>query len=214
MTEITTSKWRFFQKFGFLYLFVYTILYFFPFPFSAFSFLSKAVVLFNEYTWNKMVPWFGKTILGITKQIPMGPNGSGDTTGDYVKVLLFIIISLIVALLWTFLDRKRKNYKKLLVWGSLYMRYALIYFMIIYGMAKVIKLQFRSPNLLRLIEPLGDFSPMGLAWTYMGFSDTYTFFAGACEVLAALLLLFKRTRTLGALFCAGVMLNIFMMNFS
>lgn len=55
---------------------------------------------------------------------------------------------------------------------------------------------------------------MGLAWTFIGFSDTYTIFSGLCEVVAAGFLFYRKTRTLGALISFGVMLNVFLMNMS
>jgi hypothetical protein len=55
---------------------------------------------------------------------------------------------------------------------------------------------------------------MRLLWTFMGFSESYTMFAGASEALAGILLVFRRTRTLGALVAAGVMFNVFMLNMS
>jgi hypothetical protein len=86
--------------------------------------------------------------------------------------------------------------------------------MISYGLFKVIKLQFPFPFLSRLVQPYGESSPMGLAWTYMGYSDTYNYFTGFAELLAGVLLLFRRTTPLGALVCFAVMSNVFMMNMS
>ncbi len=53
---------------------------------------------------------------------------------------------------------------------------------------------------------------MGIAWTFMGASGPYTTFSGIAEVVAGILLIFRRTRTLGGLVGFGVMLNVFMMN--
>jgi 4-amino-4-deoxy-L-arabinose transferase-like glycosyltransferase len=39
-----------------------------------------------------------------------------------------------------------------------------------YGFAKVFPLQFAQPSAFRLGQQLGDMSPMGLLWTFMGFS--------------------------------------------
>jgi len=75
-------------------------------------------------------------------------------------------------------------------------------------------LQFREPNLERLFQTYGHSSPMRLMWTFMGASQTYTVFAGAAEVLAGILLIFRKTRTFGALMVVGVMFNVFMMNMS
>src|SRR4029078_1905598 len=54
----------------------------------------------------------------------------------------------------------------------------------------------------------------GFAWTFLGFSIPYEIFAGTAETLSATLLLFRRTRTLGALIGAGVLTNVFMLNMS
>ena len=63
-----------------------------------------------------------------------------------------------------------------------------------------------------MIKTLGEKSPMGLAWTFMGFSKTYSIFAGLAEVIAGLLLISRRTQTFGAIATIIVMLNVFMMN--
>jgi hypothetical protein len=55
---------------------------------------------------------------------------------------------------------------------------------------------------------------MRLLWTFMGYSKPYTFFAGAAQALAGMLLFFRHTTTLGALIAAVVMLNVVMVNFS
>ncbi|MGI8958395.1 MAG: hypothetical protein ACR2IV_01260 [Bryobacteraceae bacterium] len=54
---------------------------------------------------------------------------------------------------------------------------------------------------------------MRLLWTFMGASTAYTFFSGLAEATAGLLLLFRRTTTLGALAAGAVQLNIVMLNF-
>jgi hypothetical protein len=78
----------------------------------------------------------------------------------------------------------------------------------------VIKSQFPDPSLGRLLQPYGDSSPMGLLWTFMGASKSYTIFAGAIECLGGFLLFFPRLTTLGALVCMGAMGNVFMLNMS
>ena len=47
----------------------------------------------------------------------------------------------------------------------------------------------------------------------MGYSEGYTVFAGIGEVVGGLLLLFRRTVSVGALVVFGVMVNVMMMNF-
>ena len=55
---------------------------------------------------------------------------------------------------------------------------------------------------------------MGLLWTFMGASRAYTIFGGLGELTGGLLLLWRRTTTLGALVVIAVMTNVVMLNFS
>jgi hypothetical protein len=63
-----------------------------------------------------------------------------------------------------------------------------------------------------LATPLGDFLPMRFSWHFIGYSTPYQFFSGFVEVVAGVLLLFRRTSTLGAFVAASVFLNVMMMN--
>jgi hypothetical protein len=84
-----------------------------------------------------------------------------------------------------------------------------------YGMAKTFTTgnQFAPPDVSQLLKTYGDSSPMNLVWTMMGTSRAYTFFAGSGEVVGGLLLLWRRTTTVGALVTFGVMANVVMLNF-
>ena len=93
-----------------------------------------------------------------------------------------------------------------------YLRLVLAATMIPYGAAKIFPWQFPAPTLSKLIQRYGDSSPMGLLWTFMGASRSYSFFGGATELLAGMLLVVPRLATLGALVCIGVMSNVLMLN--
>jgi len=83
-----------------------------------------------------------------------------------------------------------------------------------YGFDKVIPNQFSPMEPARLTQYIGEASPGGFAWSFLGFSIAYEIFAGTAEVVSGFLLLFPRTRTLGALVGAGVLTNVFMLNMS
>lgn len=179
-----------------------------PIPFSS--------VVVKEYVrmWHALVPWVAIHwfhLGGPAVVYPPG-NGSGDTTLDYVQHFCYLVIAGAAAFIWSVLDRKRPNYRQLHAWMHIAVRYTLAFTMFGYGFAKVIPMQFRPPTFGRLIEPLGEFSPMGLLWTFIGYSTAYTIFSGTAEVLGGALLLFRRTATAGAMVSAAVLLNIFMMN--
>src|SRR5262249_15637843 len=86
--------------------------------------------------------------------------------------------------------------------------------MVGYGAFKLIASQFPAPTLDRLMQTYGESSPMGLLWTFMGASETYTMFVGSAEMIAGILLFPRKTSTLGALMSIGVLSNVVALNFS
>jgi hypothetical protein len=147
--------------------------------------------------------------------VDIRPNGSGDTTYNWVNLLCVFIIAIVITIVWSILDRRRpRNYDKGWIVFRAYLRFVLAVAMISYGMAKVIPSQFPAPTLDRLMQRFGDASPMGLLWTFMGASVAYNIFSGSAEMLGGLLLTTRRTALLGALVSAGAMANIVMLNFA
>lgn len=163
--------------------------------------------------WEIIVPWFGNYILGIDYNITNLHGGSGDKTYDYVLLLLIVIITVISASFWSLLDKSRLSYQKFLDWLVVLIRYYLIFQMLLYGMGKVFYLQMGPPSPERLEQPLGEFSPMGLVWTFVGYSKGFTMMTGWFEVLGGVLLMFKRTQTLGAMVVFVVMANVMAFNY-
>ena len=60
--------------------------------------------------------------------------------------------------------------KKYVYWFQVILRVFLFLAMTLYGLAKIFKGQFPDPSLEQLLQPVGEMSPMGLAWTFMGHS--------------------------------------------
>ena len=161
-----------------------------------------------------MCPWVGARWFHLSgRAITYTPTGSGDTTLDYIQNLLILLFAFAGALLWSILDRKRTDYPKLEPWLRLLVRYTLALTLFGYSFAKIFPLQFRAPGYSKLIEPYGDFSPMGALWYFMGASTAYIVFSGLAEVVPGLLLLFRRTTTLGALCAFAVLLNVAVLNY-
>jgi hypothetical protein len=92
-------------------------------------------------------------------------------------------------------------------------RYYLAFELLGYGFSKLFPRQFPPLAETQLVERVGDASPMGLLWTFMGYSQPYVIFAGAMELLPAVLLCFRRTALLGGLAATAVMANVVAMNF-
>lgn len=203
--NITT---RIFFRFGFIYF----LLYVFPFPLGRIPFTGIIQELYHQ-VWLVPVNWIGANVLSIPYEIIILPNGSGDTTYNYVLVFIFLLIAIVGTIIWTILDYKRAHYEKLWYWFVIVLRYYLGTVLLSYGVVKVIQVQFPSPSLETLLQPYGESTSMKLLWTFMGYSKTYNLFIGLAEIGAGLLLLFKRTRLLGALVCIAVMSNVVVLNF-
>jgi hypothetical protein len=162
---------------------------------------------------HKLIPWFAAHILHLAKPITVFTNGSGDTTYDYLNVMFIAVAALLGTSVWSIADRKSRNYDKILYWLCVVVRYYIICTMISYGLVKIIKLQFPSPSPYRLTEQFGDASPMGLAWTYLGYSTGFNYFTGLAELSCGILLLFRRTATFGSLLTLTVTGNIMAINY-
>lgn len=209
MQTVANQQWSSAKKFFFRFACIYIPIYVFS---DAFTFIAG----FNQIgqLLNSLGVWFGTEILGIQGPINTSFTGSGDRTIDYINLLVFNLLALFGSAVWSVLDRNRSHYENLVYWIRLLVRYYLFAVLFSYGIVKVIKTQFPFPDLWRFLQPFGDSSPMGLAWTFMGYSKPYTFFAGLMEIIPALLLLFRKTTSLGALISVGVMTNVVVMNFS
>lgn len=199
---------RFLLRFAFVYLALYTL----GFVLQALPLLGKLGEVY-ERAWSSFVPWIGKRLFHL--DVVVRETGSGDTTYDYLKVLCFFVLALVAGLAWTLLDRRgdRGKDSRLYEWLRVCVRFSLASTMILYGASKVFSAQFGPPGLHRLLEPFGEASPMGLLWTFMGYSRGYTLFAGLSEMAGGILLISRRTTLLGALVSTGVLLNVVLLNF-
>jgi hypothetical protein len=211
LNERPQQRWHPFTRTAFRFAFVYLVLYNLPFPLTALPYVDKAAEFYNSF-WNRIVPRLAQTALHTA--VSTVYNGSGDRAFDYLLVALLLLISLVIMVIWTLLDRKRLSYPTLYRWLNLYVRFALGATMISYGAFKVISSQFPQPTLDRLMQSYGDSSPMGLLWTFMGASEPYTMFVGFAEMISGILLFPRKTSTLGALMSVGVLSNVVALNFS
>ena len=208
-----TVEWRYLTRIAFRFVFSYLILYNISTFIDLFPFTDTIAEKYEQF-WQRLVPWIGSHVLHLARAITIFSNGSGDTTYDYVKIVPLFAIAVVATLCWSFMDRRRTNYRTLHQWFMLLIRIALGITMVSYGAVKVIKSQFPDPSLARLMQTYGDSSPMGLLWNFMGASKTYTLFAGGVEVMGGFLLFIPRLTTLGALVSMGALTNIFMLNMS
>jgi hypothetical protein len=213
VVDASDVAWSGTQRVAFRLICAYLVLYYLPFPLMLAPFLEPVQATYNTL-WHTVVPWVGQHLLHLATPITIFENGSGDTTYNYVQLLCLAGVALVATLIWSVVDRGRRQYVTAHRWLRVYLRYSLCPIMVVYGAMKIIPVQFGSLSLSTLLQPYGNASPMGLLWNFMGYSTPYTVFAGYAEMLAGLLLIPRRTTTVGAMLAMAVLSNVVMLNFS
>jgi hypothetical protein len=203
--------WPLWQRLLFRFFFVYFVLYISPWQWLE---IIPGVNYLTGY-YSNFIDWLvnaaNKNLFHVYKNlVPL--NGSGDTSWAFIQLRLFLLIAFVSMIVWSLLDRKRQQYNRLAYWFRIMLRYFIVINCFGYGFAKVFLSQMPFPNNSLMATSLGDLLPMRLSWAFMGASPTYEFFSGLVEVIAGILLLFRRTATFGTLLAAGVFANVMLMN--
>lgn len=195
--DLDVIKWSLSRKILFRFLFCYFCIY--------------LIIPENFYSLS-FIDWVAQNVFNLGYPITVLPNGSGDTTYNYIQLFIILISGLFLSFIWSIADYKRDNYEKLNYWFRVILRYFLAFFLMSYGASKVVKTQFSFPDLYELEKKLGDMSPMGLVWTFMGYSKGYNIFTGLGEIIGGTLLFSRRLTTLASIINIAVLSNVFMLN--
>lgn len=191
---------------------VLALLLIWPFPLGIVPFTG-----WLHETLNAPIDWgiavVSEYVLGIEPP-PHVVTGSGDTLYHHVRLLTVAIYAVIATGVWSMVDWRRVAYPRLAGAMIVVLRYYLAVVMLGYGLAKVMVTQFPPITVARADQAIGEMSPMGMLWTFMGASKPYTVFTGLVEVLGSVLLLWRRTAVIGALVVAAAMVNIVALNFT
>lgn len=197
---------------------VYWLLYVFPIILSGFQIVPN-IAVGTVFVWYQslssgLAHMIAARLFGISEEL-VPPLGSGDTTYNYMLLLGLFLISVIVASVWTIVDRRATDNANLRDLLRSWLRYGIAFSMIVYGLAKVNfeGNQFPPNSTYQLDKTWGSSSPMNVLWAFMGASQAYTMFAGLGEVIAGLLIVWRRTCLLGAFVALGVMTNVMMLNY-
>ncbi len=211
--EKDTPIWSLPTRIGFRFVFCYYLLYIAPGPVGSlgpYNPLTHPNLLIRIL--HQIVPWVGMNILHLKGNLAEIPNGSGDELYDYVLLLCLIVFAAIITAVWSLLDRKRPNYQHLHQWLRLLMRMTVGWGMLGYGVKKLLGAQFPPPNLAKLVQPIGQSTPLGMLWAFMGVSQPYSFFGGLGEALGGALIILPGLVTLGSIVSIAMMTNVLMLN--
>lgn len=210
ITSSTPNYWSSFQKIGFRFVLLFTFLFIltlsFPQP------LIPDLAVLGKRLFEPIIRWIGDEVLQLHK--PYTVELISDSTGMYVHLALLAFLSALVTAIWTIIDRHRKEYIILRHWFIVALCYYLAFQLLVYGLNKVFKWQFYLPEPNTLFTTVGNTYRDLLYWSSMGSSRAYNIFLGTSEIIAAVFLLFRNTRMVGALLAAGIMINVVAVNLS
>ncbi|MDH3224913.1 MAG: hypothetical protein OEO23_14425 [Gemmatimonadota bacterium] len=203
----------------------YVLVYMAPFPLTLLGYLGRIpgvesvpglmaavgwVISLHGQVMTPLVAWFADSVFGVEATLEF--TGSGDRTFNYVDLVVDFLLALLISVAWTVRARNRRVGPRIRDGSWTLARFYLGTTLLTYGWIKVFPLQFALPGPDRLLQPYGDSSPMGLAWTFLGASAGYQIFGGLSELIGGYLLLWRRTALLGSLVSAAVLLNVFAIN--
>ena len=157
--------------------------------------------------------WVARHVFHMSGPMPGASQGdNGDVGEEFGRLLLAVVIAALAAGIWTIVDRRRPGARWAGAALQVLLRYSIALGLISYGIAKILPQQFPPISDATLERRVGELSPMSLLWTFMQYSRPYAVFGGVMELLAVLLLCFRRTATLGALVGLAVMTNVALLN--
>lgn len=210
-----TLAWNSYRKIAFRFAFIFFILFIVLLDWSVNPVLSYFYYERGFATFlDAIVAWAGTYIFHVPYTI-ISPYDAQHNDRTYIYLLYFIMVmvALFGSITWSVLDRKRTNYNTLYYWLTTIIRYYLAFTLFLFALEKFFKTQFPDLGYYTLSEQVGDLSPMSLAWAFFGYSYGYNIFMGIAES-AALLLLFRRTMTFGALLTLVTLANVMAVNFN
>lgn len=197
------------QKVLLRFVFLYVILYILPYGFEYILQIDTNNLSF----WKTITTKFGEMFLGWEYNQDRLLSGF-DSKYDYSRFLLIALLSIVGALIWVLIDSKidRAYTDKLKILLQTILRYHIGLTLILYGLSKVFLLQFGIMDIDSLETKIGEHGGMSFLWAFMSYSKFYGITAGLMEVIGGVLLLFRKTTSLGAFLLLIVMSNVVLMD--
>jgi uncharacterized membrane protein YphA (DoxX/SURF4 family) len=161
------------------------------------------------------VTWIARHVLHTGREIYLIEGAATISNSAFGTILCgcYLALAGVATVVWSVLDRRRLEYRRLHAWFRLLLRLALGLAMINYGTFKTIPAQMVAPPPLSVLtQRVGELTRMRMLWISMGASPQYETFTGLAELLGGVLLLVPWTVRLGALVCVADMMNVFVLN--
>lgn len=190
---------------GIIYMCLIAI--FTPFTFHYFTIQHSITdFLFGEIT----------QLLAQVWKLKIDPQESftSDSIQLYLLYLVLMPIAILLFLLCKRLHIFQENRNKIKGILSSFLVYYLALISLKYGLDKLNGQQFDFPESNLLFTPMGYLDKDILYWSVMGSSPGYLYFLGGIEILAAILLFFRRTRFIGIIIAVITYSQVLAINLS
>jgi hypothetical protein len=129
--------------------------------------------------------------------------------GDWI---IIAVVATIGTIAWSYVDKERKEYNTLYYWLRVVLRYRLAVALLAYGFLKFYPMQMPDPSISNLNTNYGDFDAWKIFSLSTGIVPGYQSFLGLVEISAALLLLYRKTASIGAFIIIPFTGNVVMSN--
>ena len=187
----------------------------------AFIFLLLLTVPLDGHYYGKI---FSKSLFHLhfqdlfqlTNYVPRFINFSYWGIASYAGWGVALLIAVAGAIIWGIAEKRTiSNYEQLYYWLRVIVRYRLAIGLIGYGVIKLFPVQIPYPTLSDLHTAYGDFLPWKIYYLSTGVASAhYEQTLGALEILAGLLLFYRRTAIVGAGIAIAFLINIVLANFA
>jgi hypothetical protein len=182
------SGWKSYEKVALRFFFIYFVIQAVPLDWKFYQHLFSINWLHLSFY----------DLFSLSKYAPQFFSLSG-----YANWGIAVLIAVIGAVVWGQLQKREVNYDNLHYWLRVILRYRLAIGIIAYGLIKLFPLQMPYPSLSNLHTNYGDFHAWKIYFHTIGITQGYEQFLGLVEILAGVLLFFRRTTT----FATGIILG-------
>lgn len=192
------SNLAYYEKTAFRFFFIYFLIQVLPIDTSFWKHLFS-------------INWLGlqfRDIFYLTRYQPQFLPGGPS----FANWGIIAIVAAIGAVIWNSRDRELKYYNELYYWLRVALRYRLAIGVIAYGFLKFFPLQAPPISISNLNTPYGDFTDWKIFSMSLGEVFGYQSFLGSVEIVAGLLLFYRKTAAIGALIILPFTGNVFMSN--
>jgi uncharacterized membrane protein YphA (DoxX/SURF4 family) len=172
--------------------------------------------------YSALVALMSSAIFGLRDSMFFAPIGWVETPfahllglGAYPLqsgLIVRVLVASVGAWLWTRIDKKPRDERILFRVFQFELRFILGTALVASGLGKLLAVTTPIPSPADWIRPIREMDPQHYLTVWVGSSVLHKSALGSAELLAGLLLLFRRTTTFGAFLAFGVMGNAIVTN--